>query len=338
MLRYIKNIIETNTLISKLFDGIASTVFYHKLINSKITNFVSSIKIIKNYNVIIETTNICNARCLMCPHANMKRAKGIMKEAVFNQVVKKLLSDKIRPKAIILNGFGDPLTDGLIFQRVRFLKKNFPGTVVKFYTNLGLANSEVINEIFRSGLDEINISFNGYNKENYEKVMGIKYTRSLRNLEELIKRRRQIGSRLIIRISMALVSENDRDVKKFLDRWQNKVDSVSINKIHTYAGSVNNYSGKNKINYKKQIYPCKYIWDTITIGYSGDIYLCCLDFEGKYNFGNITKKKISEIFYSEEFEKIRRQHLIGDLSQLPICKSCYTPYKNGVEWLINNLF
>ncbi len=336
--RKFKNFLEINKYASNFFDLIASTRLYKWFVYKKIKSYTSKIKKNKMYNIIIETSNLCNARCVMCPYVIMKRKREIMKDNVFNKIIFKLKKEKINPLAFILNGFGDPLTDKKIFERIKLLKKEFPNSVIKFYTNLGLADKKIISKILTSGLDEINISLNGYNKNNYEKTMGINYEKTLKNLNELINRRNKINSKLKIRLSMALVSYNDGTEKKFINRWQKKVDSVSINKVHNYGDSVENPSGINKINYNKLTYPCKYLWNTLVFSVKGNLLMCCLDYEANYSFGNIKNNKILDMFYSKKFNNLRELHLKNNIKNIPLCNKCYTPYKNGVEWFFNELY
>ncbi len=339
-LRRLKNLIETNKFLSAIFDKIAGSFLYKTVIYKKIKKYTSDIKKLKNYNIVIETSNACNAKCIMCPHVKMQRKQEIMTQEIFDKIVEKLLKDNIKPLAFILNGFGDPLTDKSISNRIQTLKDKFPDSITKFYSNLGLANKEIDQSLLDSGLDEINISFNGFNKENYEKTMGISYDKTQGNLEELIKMRNDQKSPLKIRLSMTLVTYNDGNEKEFIKRWKGRVDSVSVNKVHTYGNSIKDTSGKNKINFNKLVYPCKYIWNTMVFSVHGDIFICCLDYEGRHNFGNILDKNRGalDIFYGERFEAIRKMHLENNIKKVGICSSCYTPYKNGVEWLINDLY
>ena len=337
-LRKIKNIVETNRFISSTFDAAASSFIYKFFINQRIIRFTKKIKEDKKYNIVIETSNICNAKCVMCPHVIMKRKMGVMSDETFDLIMRRINDEKIDPPAFMLNGFGDPLTDKKIFERIGIVKRMFPKSVTKFYTNLGLANDEVIGNIASCGLDEINVSFNGYDKANYEETMKISYEKTLENLDKLIEERDRNNQKLKIRISMALVSNNDGDEKKFIKKWSRKVDSVSVNKVHSYGQSIEDPSGKNEINFNKLSYPCKYIWNTIVFGIYGDLFICCLDYEGEMNFGNVKDKNILDIFYSERFEKIREMHLKNDIKKIRMCEKCYTPYKNGVEWLVDKLY
>lgn len=337
-LRQIKNLVETNKVISSSFDIFASTPVYQKLIKYKINKTIFNLKKNKNYNIIIETTNFCNAKCIMCPHTIMKRPQKIMSEDIFNQIIKRLIQEKIKPNAFILNGFGEPLIDTQIINRIKIIKTTFPKSKLKFYSNFNLATSKLIHNLVSSGLDEINISLNGYNSLTYQKVMKIDYQKTISNLKELIKINRKHNSPLKIRISMTLVKHNETSVKKFIDKWSNLVDSVSVNKVHDYHGNVSNQANKFKINFHKKTFPCRYIWDTIPIDVDGNITLCCLDYESQYKFGNIKSQTILKSFYTPKFNTIRQQHLDNNISHINICRTCYTPYKNGVEWLFEKLY
>lgn len=137
---------------------------------------------------------------------------------------------------------------------------------------------------------------------------------------------------------MTLVRQNEDKVKNFINYWSPRVDSVSVNKVHTYNKSVPDTSSKFKINFHKTAFPCKYIFNTIVITNKGDISLCCLDYEASHLFGNIKDSPILDIFYSPRFETVRNLHLTHQIKKMPICANCYTPFKNGVEWLYDNLY
>jgi len=338
ILRKVKNIVEINPFFNKIFDLLGNCPFYRKIVYFKISQFERKIKKNKNYNIVIETTNLCNARCMMCPHSIMRRKKEVMNDYVFSKVAEKLILEKINPRVFIMNGFGEPLTDSKIFERIKKLKRLFPQVPIKFYSNFNLARDSTIKKIFESGLDEINISLNGYSSKSYEETMGLKYGKTINNLKRLISEKNKRKSKLTIRLSMTLVKTNEQEANRFVEKWEKLVDSVSVNRVHTYGNAIKDVSGSYKINYNKMPYPCKYIWNTIVFGVKGDIFLCCLDYDGKYIFGNVLKDNILDSFYSEKFNKIRESHKLGDIKNLPLCATCYTPYRNGIEWFIDKLY
>ena len=268
----------------------------------------------------------------------MKRHQAIMDNQTFEKIIHQIKTEKINPVAIILNGFGEPLIDSQIINRIKLIKQTFPTTKVKFYSNFNLANKKLISQLISSKLDEINISLNGYSRQNYQKVMKIDYQKTIKNIQQLIIAKKEKKSDIKIRISMTLVEYNETSANKFIKKWEKQVDSVSVNKVHDYHGNVKDTSHKFKINFHKKPFPCRYLWDTIVFDVTGENVLCCLDYESDYKFGNIKDMKILKTFYSPSIEAIRKSHLQGNLKQINICQNCYTPYKNGVEWLINKLY
>lgn len=337
-IRILKNLFESNQSASSLLSFVARSQAYQLFINQKIKHYQNYIKKTKKYNIIIETSNLCNASCIMCPHRIMTRKHQLMSTSTFNLIIKRLHQDHIHPLSFILNGFGEPLTDSKIINRISKIKQNFPTSIVKIYTNLSLLLPSKIKPLLQSGLDEINVSFNGYNQKSYQAIMGLDYQNSLKNLKKLIKLKKTERPNLKIRISMALVHHNDNQEKNFINTWAPLVDSVSINKVHTYNQSINSTAGKHKISPHQVLFPCKYLFNTIVIGVTGQIFLCCLDYNGQYHFGNIKHHKILKMFYSKKFQKIRHMHLTHKIKSIPICSTCYTPTKNGVEWLIRDLY
>ena len=155
LLRNLKNLIETNRLLSFFFDYVASTKIYQHFIRTKINQSIVGLKKNKNYNIIIETTNYCNAKCIMCPHTSMKRSQKNMDDKTFNKIISRLVTEKINPQAFILNGFGEPLVDPKIIDRIKIIKNEFPNSKVKLYSNLNLASQKIINGLIKSNLDEI---------------------------------------------------------------------------------------------------------------------------------------------------------------------------------------
>ncbi|MCX6907870.1 MAG: SPASM domain-containing protein [Verrucomicrobia bacterium] len=329
----IKNWLVINPLVVSAFQKLRKTRSYRNLIVSIVKRYAAEIKQSKQYNIGIETTNICNAACVFCPYTIMKRKKKVMDDDTFNCVVERIKEAGSEPYGFSIAGTGEPLVDKKIFARIQRLKKEFPSTLMKFHSNFGLVSEEAIDGVI-ANLDEINISFNGYRKDVYEQTMKLDYERTLKNVQRLIEKRRAAGSRLKIRISMALVANNEGGERAFLDKWGKQVDSIAINRAHDYSGVVENTAGTNRFDYDVPPLPCRALWNGLTIGSDGELLLCCLDYEGNHNLGNLRENKLLDLFYSEKFEHLRQIHLSGELERFPVCKRCAVPYDHGAHWFI----
>ena len=118
-MRQVKNAIEGNNGVNLLFDNVAKNSLYKHVVQRNIDTYLANIKENKRYNIILETSNICNAKCVMCPHTFMERNEGIMSDETFNAAVRRIKEAHINPLVFILNGFGEPLTDKKIIERIK---------------------------------------------------------------------------------------------------------------------------------------------------------------------------------------------------------------------------
>ena len=108
--------------------------------------------------------------------------------------------------------------------------------------------------------------------------------------------------------------ERLKPVKEFL---KEKIRLQTSNELYltNRGGLIDIEDEKRKADYKK----CPYI-RTLTIGYNGDVILCCHDYFRKYVMGNVMEKSILEIWNS--YHNLRKQLLKYNNPELPICKIC----------------
>jgi 2-iminoacetate synthase ThiH len=84
---------------------------YMDRIDRKINAGLSSL-----YEISIETYNICNLKCAMCPYHQMTREKVLMGMELFEKIIENVVSLGI--KRVCLSFYNEPLLDPLLFERV----------------------------------------------------------------------------------------------------------------------------------------------------------------------------------------------------------------------------
>jgi len=72
--------------------------------------------------------------------------------------------------------------------------------------------------------------------------------------------------------------------------------------------------------------------DHFAILHSGDVVLCCVDFDGKTSIGNLRDARLSEILESPELEKIMRGFKSGKLVH-PHCRRCLGSATWAGSWI-----
>jgi MoaA/NifB/PqqE/SkfB family radical SAM enzyme len=109
--------------------------------------------------ILIENTNCCNARCVMCPREKLTRKPGVMTFELFEKIIREVSETKRKP-VVHLHGFGEPLLDESLPERIK-LAKAFGIKHTYLVTNASLLFPETAGKIIGSGLDSMKISFYG---------------------------------------------------------------------------------------------------------------------------------------------------------------------------------
>jgi radical SAM protein with 4Fe4S-binding SPASM domain len=321
-------------LLRQIMKKLAKTKAYFFFVRQK-TKFQSQKDLQGPFNLVLETSNFCPARCSMCPHSSMKRQKGVMDNGVFSKIIERVKRENLPLNKVFFSGLGEPLTDLDIVSRIGVFKQL--GFAIKLYTNAFLLTEQISRQLKDLGLDEMNISFNGANPEQYQEIMGLDFQRTKENIEKLLQIRAQNQNhKPVIQISSVLVRENEKDINQHLKNWQDKVESVTVSLAHEWGGGVKIKPKIKKMGQKSKLtYPCRSLWHTFVIDWQGNFVICCRDYESRLVLGNILTHSFADIQKSPILENFRQAHLKFSEEKLPqICRQCNFPYQDGVEWFM----
>jgi MoaA/NifB/PqqE/SkfB family radical SAM enzyme len=334
--RKIKNFWVTNSLLSTSLYALRNSWFYRKAIEKRVARAENFLWRKKSLCVAIETSSLCNASCSFCPHKTMTRKQGIMSDETFEMVVQSMINDGLVPVGIVLNGFGEPLTDPKLRDRVKALRKRFPTTTLKIHTNLVQPRSRAdVESLACCGLDEINVSLNATSPEIYEKVMGLDgntFTQVMSNLDDLIDISSSRHSPKI-RLSFAVTKSNQASIQEFVKKYSKLVDSVTLNPVHTWGGAVEDLAGNVKMPAFKTL-PCKALWATVTIAWDGTLLGCCVDHDAEWKLPSV-RDGVIKAFHCETLNGLRNAHRNGSLPRK--CSRCVVPVSMGWEWFIDSV-
>ena len=264
-----RNWIESSPGFGTMYAGIGALPGYRRFLMKRVNERIAYLERTRRYGVMIETSSVCNARCVFCPHSNngLGRKREVMSDEVFDIIVERLRRERIAPPTIDLFDVGEPLVDKGLFSRVRVLKAAFPTASIRITTNFSLANDLVIGEVLASGLDSVHISLNASNREDYERIMGLNWDKTLQNVNSLIERRNETGSPLRIVLGMVLCQESSKEARVFVKQWSGKVDSVLLQRAVDWGGNVN-VAGSYRASMR--LYPCNDLFERIVILTHGD--------------------------------------------------------------------
>ena len=271
--------------------------------------------------VQIESTNICNAKCVFCPRDDMHRKQGIMTLDLFRKVVDECVDLGITH--VRMHNYGEAFIDKRLVEKVRYAKDKGIKEV-GVISNGSLITENIARGMIDAGLDAINISVDASGKDVFESTrIGLKYDKVIANIERLVRIRAETGKRRPKLILSFVRQNNSADEQAFIEHWRAIADKIHVTDLHNWAGTLNTESDVN--------YPCYRPWLTFTILWDGRVSLCCADFDGKTILGDVSTSSIRAIWNAEPYRNARRQHL--ESGGPDICRSCDLPRKDSPLWI-----
>jgi len=272
--------------------------------------------------VTIETTGRCNARCTFCPHHTLERKNHEMSDDMFRLIIEQLKS--IPPTHLFyISPFkvNEILMDKNIFSRINYINQNLPNAYIRLFSNFNLVTDDDIRQICQiKNLNDIYISLNSLDNEEYEMIMGLKLDKTLRSIFSFLDYIRKNG--IVMRdqkINISRVSQYPEADNKFFQAFP------TVFKDYTDLVSPRIIARQEWIDYQptaaplKQEQPCAR-WADINICCNGVVAFCCMDGRGAYSWGNIMEKSALEIYNQPEYRRLRIE--CPNKSQVTPCRRC----------------
>ena len=161
----------------------------------------------------IETTSVCNLRCVMCPQAigAIHRPKHLPES-----MVQRLEPALRSAKYVELHGIGEPLLSPAFWRMLAILKEN-PDCEAVVNSNLVVLSDKMLEDVATSTLLQISVSLDAASDETYRKIRGADFAIVTANVRRLAYRLQQIknGRRPKLVLNMTVMRENLAEVPAF---------------------------------------------------------------------------------------------------------------------------
>jgi radical SAM protein with 4Fe4S-binding SPASM domain len=271
--------------------------------------------------VQIESTNLCNAKCVFCPRDEMHRRQGVMDFDLFRKIVDECAALGITH--VRVHNYGEPFLDKQLVEKVRYAKSKGIAEV-GMISNGSLITEDIARGMIEAGLDAINISVDAAGKDVFERTrLNLDYDTVIGNVRNLVRLREELGRRRPRLILSFVRQDNSADEQAFIQEWSRVADKIHITDLHNWAGTLH---GQSDVRY-----PCYRLWQTFTILWDGRVSLCCADFDGRNVLGDLRTSTIKQVWNSKPYRAVRRQHLESGGPE--ICRSCDLPKKDSPLWV-----
>lgn len=286
--------------------------------------------------LVIDNTNLCNAKCSWCPNDTITGKKGIMDNALFE----KIINNYGEKGGIVRFGtFGEPLLDPGFTKKIDFIQKFTSIYKRELITNGYALDEDIARKLIDQKVDT-EISLDELDKGLYEKLKGVSFDKTWKNLVRLfqLNDKAKIPIEINIRIKTSTSEEMIRNNPLFKELSHTNC-TVELNPIST-MDSLSNWGGKfdkasfisegkilrsqrayKEFNLKNQA-PCHQLWKWMVINWDGRVVLCCTDIYTNVVLGDLKKKKIEEIWRGPVLTKLREGFINRNGRKNGICKSC----------------
>lgn len=277
-------------------------------------------------SVLMEPTNACNLRCIMCPaygeKVQRKRDIGFMSRNLWVKAIDEIGSWDANVN-LDLHGAGEPLLHPDFLEMLAYAKSKKDITV-GFLSNATLLNREMASSIIDIGVDWICFSVDGAEKhifEHYRKGAdfdlveeNIRYLLSIRKVDNPV-------------ISFNMVRHQEADVMKFIDKWSGLVDvlNISIKRPHVI-------NGKSKL---KLLKPCGLLYQQLALSWTGKAGLCCEDFWLDHVTGQFPEESLHNIWHGHLLNNVRKKHETKRSDSVNLCRTCNATFLHLYkEWFV----
>lgn len=198
----------------------------------------------------IETTSICNLKCVMCTQSaeDFGRAKLHLSDTLLEQLKPYILN----AEQIQLHGIGEPTLSPAFWKCLEILNKKCWSST---NTNLVTMSDEKMVKLVNSSLKHLSVSIDSPNVETYSRIRGANLNNVVENIKKLMSYKEEYKSDLIITLNMTLMRENILELKDAIDLCVN----LNLKTLDTWP--MNNWDGEQfnrkirnwSFNYEEQL-------------------------------------------------------------------------------------
>lgn len=276
--------------------------------------------------VHVETTNICNLRCIHCPHSDVKAAIPDYRAQTIEMPLWRRIVDEVaqHKAALRLTPDGEPMLLKTFVEQVQYAQDAGIDTLA-FNTNGMFLEGEKAAVLLRDTPMKVSVevSLDGFYRDTYERIrVRGDLRRIMRNIMAfLVERDRLRRDNVKVMVSIVQQPEvSDEELAVFNTFWSQIADKVIIR----------NYVDTKGLTPKKNIeerqveerWPCLVVFTRLVVTWDGRVRFCPDDWQKATTLTTLEEAgSLQAIWLSEKFQALRQSHLDGTFSH-PTCASC----------------
>lgn len=271
--------------------------------------------------ILIDNISLCNLKCSMCFHKNMKRKPGIMKMDLYKRIIDEIAENK--PDAQIwITFFGEGLMLKDLPERVKYARDKGLTNII-LNSNGNLARPDFSKRLIEAGLNGFYVGIDAFKPETYEQIrVGGNLEKVTKGVLEYKKMLDEFGKPdQDVVVQFVEMDINAAELQDFTNFWHGKHGiKCKVRPMVSWAGK----AGKQATNLKDDVerLPCYWAMNTINITDKGDVALCSVDLDCASPMGNVLESSIKEV-WNTTLREFRDNQRNGNWDKIPpMCQAC----------------
>lgn len=270
----------------------------------------------------LEITTGCNLNCLMCETHSSRRPTGQMELEFFERALDEL--DRLGIKYLTLHTIGEPTIHKRFRDVLRISHER--GFDVWLSTN-GQLLDRFFDALRQWPVKTIRWSVDGATRDTYERIrLGGKFDKLLSNLQRMRALIRENSLPTRMEMNVTLSADNLDETATFFEVYGPLLDDdqIHFSIVNSLSAGDGSYYESVRLLDNPPQAPCAPLWQSLYVGYDGQVSACCRDYHGELIVGDLKTASLEQIWNGPKLNDLRDKHAAGDIAALPrACQTCF---------------
>jgi hypothetical protein len=235
-------------------------------------------------------------------------------------------------KSVKLNFLGEPLLYPRLRDMVALAADS--GLWVMLNTNAVALTEKMSRDLLLAGLTDAFFSFDSPYPKEYEAIrVGADYGRVLANIARFMEIKDELGKKAVqTRASLVLPEDLPEGLNSHETLKEDYVRIFRNLKVAEIGFGLPTVMGRDYESLNPPSFRCPDLFRRIFVFQDGVYGPCCGDWTRGIPIGEAKDgRTLKEVWLGPEYEKLRAIHFRGAYREIPVCRSCATPYLSTVE-------
>lgn len=286
-------------------------------------------------HIDLELLNSCNYKCSFCPYSLQPSLRPDGFQSDGSSILDYDLACRILTEARELGACAIELgynTEPFLYPRLIELI-NFASSIgfidIRMGSNGSLLTPEMSRRLVGSGLTQLQVSVDAVDSDSYKESRNSdNFDLITSNIMEFVNIRNSSGSELpILRLSYVMTTNNAPNADKFVSKWEEVAEIVSLQTLLTFNGMPEDVSAglasdtKSSSN-SSDISGCYMPKVRLSVKSDGSVRPCCTVPGMALNVGDLSNQSVSDVWNSVCMKELRLIHSNHTWSSNKVCNDC----------------